>query len=75
MQGSKGIRQWPMNWFTSPMMIHKITSSVDYNECFKCFDTQINEPTNQNSIRFPKFLSQRIRKRYYYTLETSVITA
>ena len=29
-QGSKGIRHWPINWCTtSPMMIHKITPSVD----------------------------------------------
>ena len=30
-QGSKGIRQWPINWWTDPMMIHKIMPSVDYN--------------------------------------------
>ena len=24
-----GIRQWPLNWCTSPMMKHKITPSVD----------------------------------------------
>ena len=29
-QGSKGIRQWPINWCSSQMMIHKITLSVDY---------------------------------------------
>ena len=28
-QGSKGIRQWPINQYTSPKMIHKITISVD----------------------------------------------
>ena len=28
-QGSKGIRQWPINWYTSLMIIHKITPSVD----------------------------------------------
>ena len=26
-----GIRQWPINLYTSPMMIHKIKPSVDYN--------------------------------------------
>ena len=31
MLGSKGIRQWPMNLCTSPMMKYKITLSVDYN--------------------------------------------
>ena len=30
-QGSKGIRQLPMNWCATPKMIHKITLSVDYN--------------------------------------------
>ena len=30
-QGSKGIRQWPINGCTFPVMIHKITPSVDYN--------------------------------------------
>ena len=30
-QGSKGIRQWQINQFTSSIIIHKITPSVDYN--------------------------------------------
>ena len=30
-QGFKGIRQWPINRCTSPMMIHKFTSFVYYN--------------------------------------------
>ena len=38
-QGSKGIRQWWIN--------HIIYPSVDYNQRL---DTQVNEPTNQNSI-------------------------
>ena len=37
-----------------PMMLHKITSSVNYNQLLKRFDTQINEPTNQNSTKVPK---------------------
>ncbi len=49
-QGSKGIRQMPINWFPFPMMIHKITSSADYNKWLKCLDAQLKEPTNQNSI-------------------------
>ena len=36
-------------------------------------DTELDEPTNQNSIKISKFLSQRIRKRYYKTLGTSFI--
>ena len=27
-QEYKGIKQWPINWYTSPMMINKITPSV-----------------------------------------------
>ena len=45
-QVSKGIIQWPINLCTSPMMIHKITPSVDYNQWPK-----LNEPTNQNSMK------------------------
>ncbi len=30
-QGSKGMRQWPINWCASPIIIHKITHSVVYN--------------------------------------------
>ena len=34
--------------YTTNMMIHKITPSVDYNKCLKRLDTQHNESTNQN---------------------------
>ena len=30
-QRTKGIRQWPINVYTSSIMIHKITTAVDYN--------------------------------------------
>ena len=36
---------------TDKLMIHKITPSVYYNEWFKRLDTQLNDPTNQNSLR------------------------
>ena len=36
------------------MMIHRITPSVDYNKWLKRMDTQLNEPTNKNSIKVPK---------------------
>ena len=36
------------------MINHKITSSVDYNLLLKRMDIQLNEPTNQNSIKFSK---------------------
>ena len=29
------------------MMIHKITPSADYDKCLNCFDTELNEPSNQ----------------------------
>ena len=35
---------------------------------------QLNELTNQNSLKFPKLLRQRIRKRYIKTFGTSVKT-
>ena len=75
MQWSKGIRQWPINWYTSIMMIHKITSNVDYNKWLKGLDTQLNEANNHNSTKFPKLLNQRIRKRYHKTIWTSVINS
>ena len=58
------------------MMIHKIIPSVDYNYWLKRLNTQLSEPTNQNSIKSPQsFLRslQRIRKHYHKTLGTKVI--
>ena len=52
---------WPTNLCTSPLMIHKITPSEDYNQWLKHLDTQHNEPTKQNSITVPKLLGQRTR--------------
>ena len=60
-QGSKGIRQWPLNLCTSPMIMDKITPSVDQNYWFKRLNIQLFEPTNQNSFKSPKLISQRIR--------------
>ena len=69
-QGSKGIRQWSINWCTNPNDDKQI-----YPLCrlklIKLINTQLNEPTNQNQMS-RKLLSQRIRKRYYKTLGTSV---
>ena len=42
----------------------KNTPSSDNNYWLKCLNTKINETTNQNSLKFPKLLSQRISKRY-----------
>ena len=43
-----GTRQWPINWCTSPIMKHKITTSLDKNLLLKRLNTQFNESTNQN---------------------------
>ena len=34
--------------------------SEDYNYWLERFDTQVNESTNQNSLKSPKLFSQRI---------------
>ena len=49
-QGSNGIRQWTLIRVKSPMMIHKITPSVDYNKWLQHLDTQLNKPTNPNKF-------------------------
>ena len=45
-------------------MIHKITPTADFQLRVKCLDTQLNESTNQNSIKVPKVEKQRNMKRY-----------
>ena len=54
---------------------HKITPSVDYNYSLKHFNTQLNKPTNQNSVKSPKLLSQQIRKCYDKLWELVLLTA
>ena len=61
-------------------MAHKLnfisnddTLSVDYNQWLKRLDTQLNKPTNQNSLKSPKLANQLIEKRYDKTLGTSVM--
>ena len=41
-QGFKGIRQWLINLCTSPIIIHKITPSVNYNKWLNHLDTELN---------------------------------
>ena len=67
-QGSKGIRQWSINWCTSQMMIHKlpflwITISGHFNHSKK--------PTNRNVIKVPKVIYPTNKKRFYKTLGTA----
>ena len=60
--GSKGIRQWLINLCTSPMIIRKITPSVDYNQWLNRLDTKLNEPTNQNSLKVPEVVDPTNKK-------------
>ena len=46
------------------MMIHKITTSVDFNYRLKILDTQLNIPTNQNSIKVPKVVKPTNKKTF-----------
>ena len=41
--GFKGIRQWPINWCRSSIMI---PPSLDSKYCLKRLNTQLNEPIN-----------------------------
>ena len=53
----------------------KFAPTVNYN-WLKRLDTQNNDPTNQNSMKFYKAVKPtRIREHYYKTLGTIVITA
>ena len=60
-------------------MIHKITLFVyqckSVNQWLERLNTQLNDPTNQSSLKSPKMLSQQRRKRYYKTLGTGVINS
>ena len=54
----------------------KLTNfSFDFIYWLKRLDSQLNEQTNQNSIKVPKVVKQRYKKRYYKTLETIVINS
>ena len=61
-QGSKGIRQWQINWSTSPMMIHKITHLKITISGWNVCTIKLNELTNQNSIIVPKVVKPRNEK-------------
>ncbi len=47
-QGSKGISQKDDELMQIPILIHKITPSIDYNWWLKRLDTDLIEPTKQN---------------------------
>ena len=47
-----------------PMMIHKTTPSVDYNQWLKRLDNKLNEPTKQKSIKVPKVVKSMNKKTF-----------
>ena len=53
--GSKGIRQWPINWCSSPMM-HKINRFTDCNYWLKRLDTQLIKPTFKIQYKSPNLV-------------------
>ena len=50
-QGSKGIIQ--LNYIHNNTTLNNF-SHIDYNKWLKRVDTQLNKPTNKNSIKVPK---------------------
>ncbi len=44
------------------MMINKIILSVECNKCLKRLDTQLNKPSNQNSIEVPNVVEPTKKK-------------
>ena len=50
------------------------TQNYSFRRWLKHLETELNELTNQNSIKVCN-ISQQIRKGYYTTLETSVINS
>ena len=65
-QGSNGIRQWPIKWCTSPLLIHKIVSSVDNNYGLKRLDSELDKPTNQNPLKVSKVVKPTDKKTLLY---------
>ena len=43
-------------------IMHKIIFSLDYKQWLKCLDTQLNKPTNQNSIKVPRVVKSIDKK-------------
>ena len=57
------------------MMIHKISSFVDYNYWLNRLDTQLNESTNQNSLKVPKVVELTNNKTSLKILGTNAINS
>ena len=68
-QGSKGIRQWLLNWYSSQnSLLCRLQLVVE------TFGHSSQQPI-KIQWKSPKLLSQRIRKRHYKTLGSSVINS
>ena len=67
-QESKVIRLWPINLFMSPVMIHKITPSLES-------DWIPNEATNQSKFNEVPKVVKPTKKTLIQTLGCSVIIA
>ena len=52
-----------------------IPNNDTQNNPFCSLDTQLDEPTNKNSINVPKVVMLTNTKNYYKTLGTSVINS
>ena len=55
------------------MMINKLTLSIDYNKWLKRLDTELNESTNQYSIKIPKVVKATNKKTLNKTFGIKVI--
>ena len=49
-------------------MPHKITPTVDQNQWLNRLNTQLNKPTNQNSVKVPKDVKSTNKKMSYCPL-------
>ena len=74
-QGSKEIRQWPINKCTSLMMIHKITPFCRLKLVDEKYEHS-NYWINQSKFtKVPKIVRPTLRKSNYKTLGTGVINS
>ena len=75
-QESKGIRQWPINWSTSPMMIHKNYPfcRLQLKQWLKRLDTGLMNYTIKIKEKSPKLFSRRIILKLWGLVYLEVIS-
>ena len=73
MQGTLGILQSTINWYTSPTKINKTTPSVDQNCWLKSIDTNSLKPTNKNLIKVSNIFEPTNKIIKIKTLDTIAI--